>query len=213
MIRWLGFKAALLSVSILCLAPALARADAISFSATSMTGTIARGQERTILRGQARLQSAGLVIEADHIELYGQDFRYAECRGRVRLVDSDRGLRLETEQLFYDRELKLARLTGPSSLEDSQNQLVIRGNFIENDETRNLVLIQVNVRIFKDDLVCRAEFVRYNRDSGLLELSGSPSVSKGADSYRASRITINLNTDEIQMDGQVAGSIIQEAGR
>jgi lipopolysaccharide export system protein LptA len=63
------------------------------------------------------------------------------------------------------------------------------------------------VRIFKKDIVCRSEFARYQRDKKILELSGMPWVSKGGDVYQAARITINLDTEEISLEGSVQGTL------
>ncbi|MBU0936187.1 MAG: hypothetical protein KKI09_09755 [Spirochaetes bacterium] len=186
-------------------------AGTFSFSAASMSGSMVKGQERTILNGQASINADGLVITADRIEMYGNDFRFAECSGNVLIIDDAKGLKLSTSTLFYDRELKVSRLTGPSVMEDYQNNLVIKGEFIENDDTREIVLIQINVRIIKDDLVCRSEFARYNRQSKILELTGAPTVIKGADNYSATRITVNIDTEDIKLEGRVAGTVVQAA--
>jgi lipopolysaccharide export system protein LptA len=100
-------------------------ADDFSFSADSMSGAMSKGRERAVLVGNAVVVSGGMRIEADRIELYGDDFRFAECSGRVSVVDDEKGLRLTTERLFYDRRDKLSRLTGPAGMEDRQNQVVI----------------------------------------------------------------------------------------
>jgi hypothetical protein len=63
----------------------------------------------------------------------------------------------------------------------------------------------------KKDLVCRAEFAKYWRDKKLLELSGMPWVSRKSDIYQAARITINLDTEEISLEGDVQGTIQTEA--
>jgi lipopolysaccharide export system protein LptA len=56
-------------------------------------------------------------------------------------------------------------------------------------------------------MACRSEFARYKRKEDLLELSGMPYVFWKGDEYRASRISINLETDEIKMEGEVEGTI------
>jgi lipopolysaccharide export system protein LptA len=53
----------------------------------------------------------------------------------------------------------------------------------------------------------RSEFAKYNREKETLELAGMPIVIWKDDEYRASRITINLDTDNINMTGEVSGTI------
>lgn len=202
-----GRRAALLAVCLCALALVPAWAERFSFSADSMTGSMAKGRERVVLEGKATVVSDGLVIKADHMELYGADFRYVECSGSVTVVDDERGIRLSSARLFYDRQDRLSRMTGPSVMEDRRNKVVIKGDFIENDDKREIALIQINVRILKDKISCRSEFARYDRAAKTLELSGSPWVKRDADEYRASVIQVNLDTEDIVLLGAVSGTV------
>jgi lipopolysaccharide export system protein LptA len=191
---------------------ALACAQGFSFSAKSMSGSMAQGGERTVLSGAARVVSDNLVISADRIELYGKDFRYASCSGSVQARDSQRGLFVSSPDLFYDRELKLMRSRGPTVIEDRKNKIVISGDYVESDEARDSTIIQVGVRIVKEDMICRAEFALFRRKENILELSGLPVVVWKGDEYRASRISVNTETNEIKMEGSVSGSLSMQAG-
>jgi lipopolysaccharide export system protein LptA len=182
-------------------------ADDFSFSADSMTGSMTKGRERVLLQGNAVVISDGMRITAKRIELYGDEFRYAEATGQVSVVDDGRGLRLSTERLFYDRVDKLSRLSGPSIMEDRKNSVVIKGDFIENDDIREFALVQVNVRILRKDLSARSEFARYDRAANSLELTGSPTVRREGDEYRASLIRVDLDTDSIVLQGGVSGTV------
>ncbi|HRW23180.1 MAG TPA: LptA/OstA family protein, partial [Spirochaetia bacterium] len=199
-------RAALVALA-LAIALASAAADDFSFSADSMSGAMAKGRERAVLVGNAVVVSGGMRITADRIELYGDDFRFAECSGRVSVVDDEKGLRLTTERLFYDRRDKLSRLTGPSVMEDRQNKVVIKGDYIENDDQRKIAIVQVNVRILKESLSCRAEFARYDRSAKSLELSGWPTVRRDGDLYSAETILVDLDTEDITLVGSVSGSV------
>lgn len=184
-----------------------ASADDFSFSADSMTGSMTKGRERVLLQGNAVVLSDGMRISARRIELYGDDFRYAEATGQVSVVDDGRGLQLSTERLFYDRVDKLSRLSGPSVMEDRKNSVVIKGDFIENDDLREFALVQVNVRILRKNLSARSEFARYDRVANSLELTGSPTVRREGDEYRASLIRVDLDTDSIVLQGGVSGTV------
>jgi lipopolysaccharide export system protein LptA len=172
-----------------------------------MSGAMTEGRERAVLTGNAVVISGGMRIDADRIVLYGDEFRFAECTGRVTVVDDERGLRLSTEKLFYDRRDKLSRLTGPSVMEDRNNRVVIKGDYIENDDVRKIAIVQINVRILKENLSCRAEFARYDREANTLELSGSPVVRRQKDDFRASTILVDLDTEDIVLIGAVSGTV------
>ncbi|MCX7025057.1 MAG: hypothetical protein NT080_10605 [Spirochaetes bacterium] len=187
-----------------------ASADQFSFSADSMTSTRAKGKERTILKGSAKIVSGGTVITAACIELYGTDYRFALCTGQVTAVDEQRGMRLMTENLYYDRVDKVSRLEGFSTLEDKKNKLVIKGGYIENDERTEIAVIRIGVRVLKDDMVCRSEYARYDRAGKSFELSGDPRVKWKGDDYSAEIIIVDLETDDIVMKGSVRGSLTKE---
>lgn len=194
-------------VLLLAVAFSPAAAEDFTFSADSMSGAMATGRERAVLSGNAVVVSGGMRIAADRIELYGDDFRYAECSGRVVVVDEERGLKLTTERLFYDRRDKLSRLTGPSVMEDRQNKVVIKADYIENDDRRKIAVVQINVRILKENLSCRSEFARYDRAAKTLELSGLPVVKRDGDDYRAATILVDLDTEDIVLVGSVSGTV------
>ena len=85
--------------------------------------------------------------------------------------------------------------------------MVIKGDYIENDDQRKIAIVQINVRILKENLSCRAEFARYDRAAKTLELTGSPMVRREGDEYRASTILVDLDTEDIVLDGAVSGNV------
>jgi len=182
-------------------------AGTLTYSGDSATTVFAEGSERAVLTGHARVVTEDSVITADRIELYGKDFPYATCVGNVKVVNAKRGMELTSDQLFYNRQDKIARITGEAVMTDLKNELVVKGGFIEDRDNEKLTTIQIGVRILKKDLVCRSEFARYDRNNNSLELTGMPWVSKKGDEYRAARISVNLDTEEISLEGDVKGEM------
>ena len=180
----------------------------IQFSADRLDSTLAKGNEHTILVGNARVHTKNTEIHADRIELYGSNFRYAICTGHVDVVDSERDIHLTGDTFFYDRQTEIARMEGNAVMEDLKNQVVVKAGFIESRGQENVVLIQIGVRIFKKNVVARSEFAIYHRDTDKLELSGMPVAYYKGDEYRAGRIAIDLKTDDISLEGQVSGQIV-----
>jgi lipopolysaccharide export system protein LptA len=190
-------------VALFAATAALLHAEKFNFSGDMTTMTLAEGGQHALLTGHGRVESQDLRITADSIELFGKDFIYAQCHGNVHVVDARRGLDLTSQDLFYDRDRKIARIRGNAMMADVKNEMVVKGGFIEDRDTEQITIVQIGVRIFKKDIVCRSEFARYQRDKKILELSGMPWVSKGGDVYQAARITINLDTEEISLEGSV----------
>ncbi|GHV73452.1 hypothetical protein AGMMS49940_07540 [Spirochaetia bacterium] len=191
------------------LLPAI-EADTFTFKADRMSGGRAAGKEITMLTGNAEVHSDSLILRADRIELQGDDNQFIDCAGNVWGMEEDKNILFQTDRLRYDRKLKIARLEGNSTLEDKENEIVAKGRFIEYDDQNEITVFQISVRLFKDDMVCRSEYAVYRRQAKLLDLTGFPVVFKKSDEFRADRIRVDLDTDDVTMEGAVSGSIKQK---
>jgi len=172
-----------------------------------MSGSRASGREITVLTGNAEVRSDNLLLRADRIEIQGADNQFIDCIGNVRGMEEEKNIFFETDRLRYDRVLKIARLEGNSTLEDRENEIVVKGRFIEYDDAEEVAVFQISVRLFKDNMVCRSEYAVYRRNDKILTLSGFPIVYKNDDEFRADRIRVDLETDDVIMEGDVSGSI------
>jgi lipopolysaccharide export system protein LptA len=186
-------------------------ADTFTFKADRMSGGRASGKEITMLTGNAEVRSDSLLLKASRIELQGEDNQFIDCFGDVWGMEEDKNILFQTDRLRYDRKLKIARLEGNSTLEDRENEIVAKGRFIEYDDQNEITVFQISVRLFKDDMVCRSEYAVYRRQAKLLDLSGFPVVFKKSDEFRADRIRVDLETDDVTMEGSVSGSIQEKA--
>jgi len=183
-------------------------ADTFSFKADRMSGSRALGRETTILLGNAEVRSDNILLRADRIEISGDDNQFIDCIGNVWGYEEDKNIFFSTDRLRYDRRLKIARLEGSSTLEDRENEIVARGRFIEYDNENEITIFQISVQLFKDDMVCRSEYAVYHRRDKTLDLSGFPIVYKKDDEFRADRIRVDLDTDDVIMEGSVSGTIL-----
>jgi lipopolysaccharide export system protein LptA len=184
--------------------------DTFTFKADRMSGGRASGKEITILQGHAEVRSDNLLLKADRIELQGDDNQFIDCSGNVWGMEEEKEIVFLTDRMRYDRKLKVARLEGNSSLEDRKNEIVAKGRFIEYDDQSEITVFQISVRLFKDEMVCRSEYGVYRRTEKLLDLSGFPVVYKKSDEFRADRIRVDLDTDDVTMEGSVSGAIKDE---
>ncbi|MDR1073577.1 MAG: hypothetical protein LBL45_07875 [Treponema sp.] len=182
-------------------------ADTFTFRADQMSGGRAAGKETIILTGNAEVHSDNLVLRASRIEILGENNQFIDCTGNVWGQEQEKEIFFQTDRLRYDRKLKIARLEGNASLEDRKNSIVAKGRFIEYDDEKEVTIFQVGVRLFKDDLVCRSQYAVYRRKEKQLDLSGFPVVFKKQDEFHADRIRVDLDTDDVTMEGSVAGSI------
>jgi len=183
-------------------------AEVFTFRADRMTGTRSLGVETTILTGNAEVRSDKLLLRADRIEIHGDNNQFIECIGNVWGHEEEKNIVFFTDRLRYDRTSKIARLEGNSTLEDRQNEIVARGRFIEYDDVNEITVFQIAVRLFREDMVCRSEYAVYHRREKILDLSGFPVVYRNEDEFRADKIRVDLETDEVIMEGSVTGTII-----
>jgi lipopolysaccharide export system protein LptA len=182
-------------------------ADTFSFKAEKMSGSKSLGRETTILTGNAEVKSDNLLLRADRIEIQGDDNQFIDCIGNVWGFEEEKNILFYTDRLRYDRREKIARLEGNSSLEDRDNEIVARGRFIEYNDKNETAVFQISVRLFKDDMVCRSNYAVYNRKEKLLDLTGFPIVYKKDDVFNADKIKVDLDTDDVTMEGSVSGTI------
>lgn len=196
---------------ILLLITTLLTADSdFRFGSDQMTYSFSEHNKRSILTGNAFMISDDTEIHADRIEMYGEDSRFSECEGNVEVENKKEEYTLTCEKLIYDRVEKISTMNGNAVMQDMKNEMVIKGSYIKNYEETSVTIIQINVRIIKKDMACRSEFARYDKNSNTLELTGMPIVYKNNDTFKASKIIINLDNDEITMEGKVQGNIQNE---
>ena len=182
-------------------------ADVFTFKADRMSGGRATGREITVLTGNAQVRSDKLFLQADRIEIHGSNNRFIDCSGNVRGHEEEKNIIFLTDRMRYDRTLKIARLEGNSTMEDRKNELLARARFIEYDDENEIAIFQISVRLFKDNLVGRAEYAVYDRGEKTLALSGFPVVYRKDDEFRAERIREDLDTDDVVMEGDVRGAL------
>ena len=196
-----------LMLAILLTAAAPLSAETWRFTAKQVSSTQSSSRSVTVLDGDARVASDTMTILADHLELGGEDYSRISGSGGVRLTDSDKGIAIESGRFDYDRSAKIIRFREQVTLVDEEEGIVIRCESLDLLEEEDLVIMQVAVRLIRDDIVCRGEFASFRREENTLEISGRPVVWRGDDEYRANRITVDLNTDEIVMEGTVSGAL------
>jgi lipopolysaccharide export system protein LptA len=202
-----NFSGMICAIFFLFIVRSFSAADTFTFKADKMSGSKALGREVTILAGNAEVRSDNLLLRAERIEIQGDDNQFIDCTGSVWGMEEEKEILFQADRLRYDRTLKIARLEGNSTLEDKKNEIVARGRFIEYDDNAEVTVFQIGVRLFKDDMVCRSEYAVYRRTEKLLDLSGFPVVFKKDDEFRADRIRVDLDTDDVTMEGSVSGTI------
>ena len=195
----------LLCVSFLPAAPVK-----ITFSADKMQGSGEKGKNSTSLTGNAKVSVDSLNIYGERIELYGKDYRYIKANGSVTGEDAEKGFTFSAASLSYDRETEIAEFMGQAKVEDTKNKVETAAERIEYNQKTEIILLQMAVKLKSKDIACDSLFAVYNRNTSMLELTGKPMVKKGKDEFKAARISVNLDTEDIKLEGKVSGSVTEE---
>ena len=185
-------------------------AEHISFSADSMSGTIGDKSDATTLSGEAAVITESMEIYADEIKMSGKDFRYIEATGSVKGINNESELEFTCGKLKYDRETKIADLSDNVSLKDVKNNVEAKAQIIQYNQKTDVAVMQIGIELKQKDNVCNGVYALYRKKEQMLELSGNAQIKQGSDTFRAQEITLNLDSQEITLDGRVKGSIVDE---
>lgn len=200
-----------LAVSVCLLSASLAFAGKpISFSADRMSGAAGKKNETTTLSGNAVVTVGTLKISGDLIELSGKDYRYVKATGNINGVDSEKGYSFTADELSYDRDTEVASFRGNAKLIDEKHDVEASAGIISYNQKTEVALLQLSVKLKKNKIDCESGFALYRRTLSMLDLSGSPHVLRDGDEFRADRISVNLDTEHISLDGTVSGTLKKE---
>ena len=202
------------AILILALSVALlasAAADEIAFSGGSSSIVLREGRENVILSDGASVTVGSMEITADTITLSGEGWTRVECSDHAKIVDDERGISIETEGIYYDREEERILISSWYEIEDTVNVVSATGAYLEYRLNEEHLQMDKSVTLLKDTdsgiMRCRAESVVFSRADNTLELRGDASVYWDGDEYGAEVIRVDLNTDSIILEGRIRGNI------
>lgn len=193
---------------VLCLS---AFAAEISFSGGFTKVTMQEGERRVLLSEGATINTQDLELEAEEVEIYGKNYSNVLCTGNVCVTVSDRGISLQTPSLFYDRDKALMSTDSWIEIQDEENQAALSGSWFEYDMDNEILKLQVMARIIKitDDgpMTCRADSIELDNKTHMVTLKGNATISWNNDTYKASVIVVDLQTNDISMYGSISGEV------
>lgn len=202
------------AILILALSVALlasAAADEIAFSGGSSSIVLREGRENVILSDGASVTVGSMKITADTITLSGEGWTRVECSGHAKIVDDERGISIETEGIYYDREEERILISSWYEIEDTVNVVSATGASLEYRLNEERLQLDKNVMLLKYTdsgiMRCQAESVVFSREENSLELRGAATVYWNGDEYGAEVIRVDLDTDSITLEGRIRGNI------
>ena len=182
-------------------------AEEITFSADKMNGSTGENSEYSKLSGNAFIKTESMEIRADEIILSGKDFRFINATGNVSGKSIESEFDFSCQQMEYDRETEIAILKGNVSMIDTKNEINASAQIIEYNQKTEVAYMQINVKLVQKNNTCTGANAIYKKKEQTLELSGTPQIVKDKDNFKANEIFMNLETEEIILDGKVRGSV------
>lgn len=182
-------------------------AEKILFSANRMTGKAGDSNTTTFLSGNAYIKTESMEIQADEVELSGDDYRYIKASGKVSGKNLETNMVFTCDNLDYDRTTKIADLKGNVDLEDQDNDVKAKAQIITYNQETDIAILQIQINLLQEDNVCTGSYAIYYKGDQLLELSGNAQVKQKDDIFRAQFITLNMDTQDITLGGNVKGTI------
>lgn len=197
---------------VLCLFAASAlHAEKISFSAGNMSGQAGDSSATTTLTGGAFIQTSSMEISAEEIELSGDDYRFINARGKISGKNLETKMEFTCDSMSYDRQTKVAVLQGNVHLVDTENDVKADAQIIEYNQDTNIAVLQIDINLTQKKNVCTGSYAVYQKNEQMLEISGNAQVKQDQDVFRAQMITLNLDTQNITLSGNVKGSVTESA--
>lgn len=186
-------------------------ASSITFTGGYTKVSMQEGNRKVNLSQGATITADSLSIEAQEIELYGADYRYVNCKGKVVAKDEGRGISLQCPGLFYDRESGEIVSDGWVEIQDETNDATLSGARLEYDTQSTLIKVQMMARVVKstDDglMVCRADSIEFDNAGQTVTLKGNASIDWNGNVYKASVMVVDLTDYGITMEGSISGEV------
>ena len=186
--------------------------EKVTFSGDSMQGSVSSTKKSgkknyTVLSGNAFVKTSTMEIYADSIELSGDNFNRIKASGNIKGTNSESELSFTAEDLEYNQDTKIVVLSGNVELKDIKNNVTAKAQNIEYDQSTDVAIMRIEVELTQKQKVCKGAYSIYRKKEQTLELSGNASVKQKEDTFRAQNIKFNMETEEIEMNGNIRGSV------
>ena len=186
-------------------------ASSVSFSGGYTKVSLQDGDHRVLLSEGANVKTDDVDLEAESIELYGKDYSFVNCTGNVKVSEKKRNISLTCKDLLYDRSNNTLLSDGWIEIDDPGNDAHLSASWFEYNTDTSVMKLQMRAKIKKDTdsglLSCTADSIEYNADDQTLTLKGSANVTWGEDSYSASMIIVDIDTEDISLHGSISGEV------
>lgn len=185
--------------------------ESISFSGGESRLVMREGEKSVTLKNGAEVTTGSLFIKAEEMSLSGDGWKTISAKGDISVTDSERGIEINTESLWFDREDELLVISSWFEIDDTTEELYAQAGSLRYDMKNEKLEMGMQVTLFKiaegEVMKCTSESVIYDKSSGMLTLKGGAKVVWKGDNYEAQIITVDTNDNTISLSGRIKGTI------
>lgn len=178
-----------------------------SLSWNNKTGSITSNGDVSILFSDGSEIIAGSFSANTGNSVY----KFEEITAANFITKDESKISIRCDSLIYNKEKENVLSESWIYLEDLSRKASLTGARLEYDKNSSIMQIDMQARFTKetDDglLTCTAESMSYNTDEQTLIIMGNARITWDKDSYKASTIFIDLDTEEITLMGPITGAI------
>jgi len=189
-------------------------AASIEFSGGYTTLSMKEDNKKITLSNTANIKIDNLEITAENINLSGNDYNYIECTNNVNFHDSENQLTLRCSSLKYYRDKDQIIVEGWVEIDDLKNSIYATASYMEYDLANSILDLSIEVKLLhssEDDIMkCSCDILRVDLEDKNISLLGNSKVLYQDNTYKANAISINLNNNDISMDGSIEANITTE---
>lgn len=189
----------------------LSAVDAVTFKGGYTKAVMREGRETLMLTQGATVEVGSITFEAQNIELMGPNSRYLVGTEGVKITDNSNHITIRANTLSYDREAEQLLVDGWVEIQDLENEVIASGAYLSYNRQEGIMLLQISAKLLRHTesgaMICRADSIEYDRENMKLLLVGNSTIEYKDDFYQASVTIVNLETEEIVMEGEIKGTI------
>jgi lipopolysaccharide export system protein LptA len=189
-------------------------ASSINFSSGYTTLSMKEGNQQVSLNNSAYVKIDNLELTADQIDISGENYNDIECNNNVKFIDSENEITLRCSSLKYNQSTKVLLINGWVEINDLKNNIFATASYLKYDLENSLLDLMIEVKLLHDSdnsiMKCNSDSLRFDMRNNNLSLLGNSKVIWQNNTYSAQAISINLENNDISMDGNIEANITTE---
>lgn len=186
-------------------------ASPISFSGGYTRMRLGDAGREIVLTEGAEVRTDTLALSADTITLSGEEYDRVACSGNVEASYPKEEIVLRSPELTYVQSSGLLTIQSWIEVVDDRNDIAASAGNLRYELDAGVMTLESHVRLMRatdrGTMACTCDRLAFDRAEGTIRLAGAARIDWDGDTYQAQEITVDLDTEEIVMDGSIKGTV------